>query len=45
MKDSSISLIGKVVNSDKFVIKRNKQILINAKIDELKKAWQGTFTW
>lgn len=45
MKDTSVSLIGKVVNSDKFTIKQNKKTIVDTKIQDLKKAWQGTLTW
>lgn len=45
MKGCSVSLIGKVVLAPKFAIKRNKKMIINSNIAELKKAWKGTLSW
>ena len=45
MKGCSVSLVGKVTTAPKFIVKRNKKLIINSNIADLKKAWQGTLTW
>lgn len=45
MKSEIISFIGKVTNNDKFLIKKDKKLIVNTSIKDLKKSWQGVLTW
>jgi hypothetical protein len=40
-----VAQIGKVTETGRVVIRDGKRKLIDASIDDARKAWQGTFDW